>query len=126
MEAARKILTECGTPPECIRQETFGGAGAQPKPESLVAMESGFAVEFARSGKLVKAGEGQSLLEAAAHAGVDIPSACRQGQCGTCKTRLLKGQVQMTVENGLDAESKAAGFVLTCVGYAVGAVRLDA
>jgi hypothetical protein len=54
------------------------------------------------------------------------PSACRQGQCGTCKTRLLDGRVEMACESGLDPESKARGYVLTCVGRAVGNVRLDA
>jgi hypothetical protein len=32
----------------------------------------------------------------------------------------------MTAENGLDPESKSLGFVLTCVGHAVGNVTLDA
>jgi ferredoxin-NADP reductase len=126
MDEARRILSNLGIAAERIRQETFGGAGAQPKPILPAAVQSGFAIEFSRSGKAGTALEGQSLLEAAAAAGVDIPSACRQGQCGTCKTRLLEGQVHMTAESGLDAESKARGFVLTCVGHAAGPVRLDA
>lgn len=126
MDEARRILSKHGVAAERIRQETFGGAGAPPKPVSPSAGQSGFAIEFSRSGKAGIALEGQSLLEAAAAAGVDIPSACRQGQCGTCKTRLLDGQVHMTAENGLDPESKARGFVLTCVGHAAGPVRLDA
>jgi hypothetical protein len=32
----------------------------------------------------------------------------------------------MTAEQGLDPESKARGFVLTCVAHANGNVRLDA
>ena len=125
MEKTREILKELGVEPARIRQETFGGAGAAPKPPAA-RPESGFTVEFAKSGKTGAAVEGQTLLEAAAEAGVEIPSACRQGQCGTCKTRLLSGEVQMTAENGLDAESKARGFVLTCVGHAKGNVKLDA
>jgi ferredoxin-NADP reductase/cytochrome c2 len=124
MEAARAILTELGVAPEQIRQETFGGAGAGPKP--LFQTASGFSVEFARSGKSCVIREGQTLLQAAAENGVEIPSACRQGQCGTCKTRLLDGHVSMTAEQGLDAESRARGFVLTCVGHVDGNVRLDA
>jgi ferredoxin-NADP reductase len=123
MGAARKILLELGVEPERIRQETFGGAGAPAQPRST---KTGFLVEFAKSGKTSAVLEGQTLLEAAAEAGVDIASACRQGQCGTCKARLLEGNVEMTVEHGLDAESKAQGFVLTCVGHANGNVRLDA
>jgi ferredoxin-NADP reductase/mono/diheme cytochrome c family protein len=126
MAAVRGILRELGVAPERIRQETFGGAGAEPKPALALTAETGFMIEFASSGKTAAAKEGQSILEAAAQAGVEIPSACRQGQCGTCKTRLLSGNVQMMAEQGLDPESKARGFVLTCVGHAGGNVRLDA
>jgi ferredoxin-NADP reductase len=126
MDTARGILAELGVPPESIRKEVFGGAGAEFKMRALAATESAFTVEFAKSGKSCSVPEGQTLLEAAAEAGVQIPSACRQGQCGTCKTRLLKGQVRMTVEYGLDPEAKSQGFVLTCVGHAEGSVSLDA
>jgi ferredoxin len=83
-------------------------------------------LEFARSGKAGVIRQGQSLLEAATEAGVAIPSACRQGQCGTCKTRLIEGDVWMAAEQGLDAESRGRGYVLTCVGHARGNVKLDA
>ena len=126
MEATRAILTGLGVKPESIRQEAFGGTSAGPTVSSARSAESGFRVEFARSGKTCAVQEGQTLLEAAAEAGVKIDSACRQGQCGTCKTRLLDGQVRMTAEQGLDPESRARGFVLTCVGHAKGNVRLDA
>ena len=126
MEAVRVILTELEVKPERIRQEVFGGVGGESKELTQTATESAFTVEFAKSQKTCSILEGQTLLEAAAEAGVQIPSACRQGQCGTCKTRLLKGQVRMTAENGLDPESKSLGFVLTCVGHAEGSVSLDA
>ena len=47
MDGARSILVELGVRPEQIRQETFGGAGAQPK---HIAGQNGFAVGFSRSG----------------------------------------------------------------------------
>jgi ferredoxin-NADP reductase len=126
MQSVQSILTDLGVQPERIRQETFGGAGTEPKSAVTRTAETGFTVEFASSGKSSSLLEGQTLLEAAAEAGVEIPSACRQGQCGTCKKRLLAGDVQMTAEQGLDPESKAHGFVLTCVSHANGNVRLDA
>jgi ferredoxin len=58
--------------------------------------------------------------------GIHIPYGCRQGQCGTCATRLLGGEVRMDREDGLDPALKAQGYVLTCVGRAQGNVRLDA
>ena len=111
---------------QVVSQEVFGGVGGAPKPVAQTATESAFTVEFAKSGKTCTVLEGQTLLDVAAEAGVQIPSACRQGQCGTCKTRLLKGQVRMTAENALDPESKSLGFVLTCVGHPEGNVSLDA
>lgn len=126
MDAARRILTELGVEANRIRQETFGGAAAEPKPRQAQSTAQQFVLEFARSGKTGIIREGQSLLEAAREAGVPIPSACRQGQCGTCKTRLIEGDVWMAAEQGLDSESKARGFVLTCVGHARGNAKLDA
>jgi ferredoxin-NADP reductase len=125
MESVEHLLTEMGVVPEQIRTEIFGGVGADPRP-ALPHAETGFTIQFASSGRTAAVREGQSLLEAAAEAGVEIPSACRQGQCGTCKTRLLSGDVHMKAEQGLDPESEARGFVLTCVGYAQGNVTLDA
>jgi len=81
-------------------------------------------VEFARSCKTCTVRSGQTLSEAAEEHAIGIPSSCRQGQCGTCKTKLLAGNVRMNAEEGLDPDSRAHGFVLTCVGHANGAVSL--
>ena len=123
MLTAKALLAGLKVDPARIRQETFGTVSTPPTP---VPASGSASIEFARSARTTTASPGESLLAAAAAAGVDIPSACRQGQCGTCKTRLLEGHVEMTCENGLDAESKARGYVLTCVGHASGNVRLDA
>jgi ferredoxin-NADP reductase len=125
MEVSRAVLIGLGVKPERIMQESFGGfapRNTQPVP----AAETGVVIEFVRSGETCAVRGGQTLLEAAEEHGVGIPSSCRQGQCGTCKTKLLAGTVQMDTEDGLDPDSKAQGFVLTCVGHADGDVRLDA
>jgi ferredoxin-NADP reductase len=125
MDASRTILTGLGVKPERIRQESFGSTVPKGLPQGPVA-PAGAIVEFVRSGKTCVVRSGQTVLEAAEELGVAIPSSCRQGQCGTCKTKLLEGEVRMDVEEGLDPESRAQGFVLTCVGHTHGAVKLDA
>jgi len=128
MEACHGVLTGMDVKPERIKQESFGS----PVPKRIKSdpdpaePQPGVVVEFARSGKRCTVRRGQSLLEAAEEHGVTMPFSCRQGQCGTCKTKLLEGSVRMDAEDGLDQDSKAQDFVLTCVGYAQGAVRLDA
>jgi len=126
MEASRRILTDLGVKPGRIRQESFGSAVPTTSQAGSVEPETGVVVEFARSGKTCKLRSGQTLLEAAEEHGVAIPSSCRQGHCGTCKTKLLGGNVRMDAEAGLDPDSRAQGFVLTCVGHADGPVQLDA
>ena len=57
-----------------------------------------------------------SLLESGLAAGLDLPSACRNGSCRRCLVRLRSGVVQHTIEwPGLSPEEKAAGWVLPCV-----------
>ncbi len=127
MAASRSILIGLAVKLERIHQESFGSAGntrgvAGPKAQ----LETTGSIEFVRSRKSCEVQRGQSVLEAAEEQGVTIPFSCRQGQCGTCKTRLLEGKVSMDAEEGLDPESRAQGFVLTCVGHPQGVVKLDA
>jgi naphthalene 1,2-dioxygenase ferredoxin reductase component len=58
----------------------------------------------------------QTILDAALAADVPYPHGCRSGSCGTCKARLLDGQVQMqpwAPEALSDAEA-AEGLILAC------------
>jgi ferredoxin len=73
-------------------------------------------VEFKKSGKTVEWNERFSnLLELAEDNGITIDSECGQGYCGTCKVRLLSGEVDMEVTDGLDDEDVDHNMVLSCV-----------
>ena len=52
---------------------------------------SPFRVRLATSGDTVEVGAHQSILEALREHGLDVPSSCESGTCGTCRTRLLGG-----------------------------------
>lgn len=123
MESARNLLRELGVPNDKILQESFGGK-PEPSLPSSTNNPTG-TLDFARSHKRCPILEGRTLLEVAESNDVFIPSSCRQGQCGTCAVRLLKGAVQMDTEEGLSADLKQRGYVLTCVGRGQGSVSLD-
>lgn len=57
-----------------------------------------------------------TILDAALEAGLPYPHGCRAGNCGTCKTRLLHGEVDMTdyAPYVLDEAEKAEGLILAC------------
>jgi ferredoxin len=56
-----------------------------------------------------------SILELAEKSGVSIESDCEQGFCGTCKVKLLEGEVTMEVEDGLDDDDLEQNMILPCV-----------
>lgn len=61
----------------------------------------------------------QFLLEAALTSGVNIPFSCTLGGCGTCKVKLLEGEMELEEPNCLTPAELDAGFRLSCVGRVV-------
>jgi ring-1,2-phenylacetyl-CoA epoxidase subunit PaaE len=55
-----------------------------------------------------------SVLEAAEHAGLDLPFSCRSGICATCRARIIAGEAVMAHNIALQPWEIEAGFVLCC------------
>jgi vanillate monooxygenase ferredoxin subunit len=53
--------------------------------------DGSFQVKLASSGQIVMVAKDQTVVQALAAAGVEIPTSCEQGVCGTCVTRVLLG-----------------------------------
>lgn len=67
-------------------------------------------------GHTVTAKKGETILEAALQQGLNLPYVCRDGACGACKGKILRGTVDYgTYQKGVltDAE-KAEGKALFC------------
>jgi ferredoxin-NADP reductase len=125
MDNARHLILALGVTEDRILQESFGVSepSTESRPLESATVET---VVFLHSEKVCQVSSGSTLLDLAERNGVQIPFGCRQGQCGTCATRVLSGTVQMDVEAGLTAEQKSAGYVLPCVSRAKGTVVLSA
>jgi ferredoxin-nitrite reductase len=83
-------------------------------------------ITFAQSSKAIAWDGSSSLLELAEQAEVDIPSSCRSGTCGTCKQKLLAGEVTYSEEpQALEDGDREAGYILTCIAHPAGTVSLE-
>lgn len=85
-----------------------------------------FPVTIGSTGARVDVGAEETLLAALRRAGVPASYSCQQGFCGTCRTRVLGGEVEHRDALLTDPE-REAGLMLTCVSRAAqgSALTLD-
>jgi ferredoxin-NADP reductase len=117
MDAVRKILVELGCDPGRCHEERFTldeTASTAPAGGPAGDASGPFRIEFALSGRTVTCDQGTTLLAAAEAAGVPVPTSCRQGLCGTCKTPLRSGRVDLRHNGGIREREVRAGQTLLC------------
>ncbi|WP_314175948.1 2Fe-2S iron-sulfur cluster-binding protein [Streptomyces winkii] len=132
VEEAARALRGLGVPRARIHQEIFhvteapsaprksraDGGGSQPA-ASVTANLDG------RSG-CWPMDDGESVLETVLRHRADAPFACKGGVCGTCRVRLVSGEVRMERNYALESDELEAGYVLACQSHPVtAAVEVD-
>lgn len=130
MDSTKAILTELGVAPEQLKTEAFGAtkpspaaAGASAKP---TAPATGPLVTFSTNNKSAKIHVDQTVLELSEELGIGIEYSCRVGTCGICKVKLTSGEVEMAVEDALDADDRTKGIILACQAKPKGAISVEA
>lgn len=78
-----------------------------------------FDVELAHSGTTLHVPANRSLLDVVREVQPTTPYACKQGFCGTCRTRALVGNVEHH-DNRLTPSERENGDMLICVSRAAG------
>ncbi len=132
MASVREMLATAGADPARCHEESFDLAVPGPAVAAAPPAVSGaparrtHTVAFRRSGRTIECGSGESILGAALRAGLRPPSMCGEGFCGTCKTSLLSGEVDMQHTPGIRPKEVAGGKVLLCCSQPLGHVEVDA
>ena len=87
-----------------------------------------FKITLEPSGLQFDVADGEAILPAAIRQGVGLPYGCRDGACGSCKSRLVAGAVkhgphQLKALSPAEAEQ---GFILTCCALPQGDCTVQA
>jgi glycine betaine catabolism B len=141
MKAVRDLLDEAGFDRSRYHEESFSFETlaesaaqaldeaahdtAEAPPGDATQTATRFAVSFAKSRRDIECGGDQHVLEAARQAGVRLPASCTQGMCGTCKVKLVSGQVDMKHNGGIRQREIDQGMVLLCCSKPLSDLIID-
>lgn len=122
---SRPSQTEVPVPPIEAKSPDFRPAEPEleNRPDAAAATAS---ILFSRSGKSLTVPAGKTVLDAAEDLGVNIDYDCRAGICGTCKVRLLPGQVRSKVEDALTPADRANHLILSCQALCLDEAAVEA
>ena len=51
-------------------------------------------IEVQSTGQKISLTRAESIIDALARSGIEVPTSCQSGLCGTCKTRYISGDVE--------------------------------
>ena len=108
MEAVRAMTDHWS--PTAVHFEAFSEA------ETHKAGDKPFRVKLARSAKVLDVPTDKTILEVLRQHGLDVPSSCETGTCGTCRTKLLAGEADH--RDLVLAEHERNDTIMICVSRA--------
>ena len=127
VQLCRDTLESVDVEPGHIRFELFTtgepthAAGDTGRPVVVGIGDKTFEIEFTLDGEsatvTTPVNAKESILNAALRVRPDVPFACAGGVCGTCRAKLVSGDVTMTENYALEPDEIARGYVLTCQSH---------
>lgn len=139
MDAVRTVLTDRGFDLRNYHEESFSfdqlpGSIRHESPDAVIGDTDTdadgtaitYRVEFTTSGRVVRCGVDETILDAATAAGLRLPASCAQGMCGTCKAVKLEGDVDMNHNGGIRPKEVALGKILLCCSTPLSDLQIEA
>jgi ring-1,2-phenylacetyl-CoA epoxidase subunit PaaE len=129
IETVSATLRALGVEPARIHAEHFtlatteGGVPLQeaaPVPVALPPTAGEAQVTILMDGRrraFTMKAHGETVLDGAARAGIELPFSCRAGVCSTCRTKVVRGEVTMTQNYALEDWELEQGYVLACQSH---------
>ena len=111
LTAAREIAAQQGWPDHAVHFEYFKNA-------NKIDAGTSFDVALARSSVTLHVPAGQTILQVMRDHGIDMPSSCEQGACGTCMATVIEGEPLHQDVYLNDEERRSGTKIMTCVSRA--------
>lgn len=115
------MLADRGIDPSKVHFERFYQDGDAPRvPRSAqaeAAATAGVAVSVLLDGTRREfrfEGQDESVIDAAARQGLELPFSCKGGMCCTCRCKVAEGSAEMAVNYSLEQWELDSGFTLAC------------
>ncbi|MFE4229659.1 1,2-phenylacetyl-CoA epoxidase subunit PaaE [Arthrobacter sp. NPDC056886] len=127
VQLCRDTLAARGVAPEHVRFELFT-SGKPDRPEGNIGRpviedesKETYKITFKLDGLQGEVASPtharESILNAALRVRPDVPFACAGGVCGTCRAKLVSGNVSMDENYALEQDELDKGYVLTCQSH---------
>ena len=92
IKSVLETAERAGWPSSHLHREYFVSS----EPEAVTTGGT-FSVRIASTGKTLTVPAGRAVIDVLSENGIDVPTSCQQGVCGTCVTRVLEGIRRVTV-----------------------------
>ncbi|MFB6676664.1 PDR/VanB family oxidoreductase [Streptomyces sp. NPDC056390] len=110
------VEERCASWPEgSLHLERFKAKSTAP---GEFARDREFEVVCERAGTSLRVPAGRSVLDCVEDAGIAVNSACRDGVCGSCETKVLAGEVEHRDSLLTASERESGGTMMLCVSRA--------
>jgi ring-1,2-phenylacetyl-CoA epoxidase subunit PaaE len=124
-DVAREVLLAHGADDQHIHRELFfvgppPAASSRAPAPAAEEPETGAEVTVmldGRSQTFVLPPDGASILDTTLRYRADAPFACKNGVCGTCRAKVVEGEVRMDANYALEPADIAAGYALACQSH---------
>ncbi len=122
---AEQLLTDRGVDPRRVHHEIFhvdDGTATRRKPvvDQSAPPEAVVTISLdGRTSVVPMPSREEVVLDAVLRVRPDAPFSCTNGVCGTCRARLLSGEVRMDRNYALEPDEVERGLVLTCQSHPV-------
>lgn len=124
VQLCRDTLAERGVREDDVRFELFttgkpeAPAGQQGRAVEADPSGANYTISFNLDGTSSSVespiSANETILNAALRVRADVPFACAGGVCGTCRAKVISGDVKMEENYALEKDEVDAGYILTC------------